>query len=1586
MIRKRTSRRFRGKGLGRRSTGFRANYRHPCIEWLEARQLLSIFLGSIADQAAPAGSILNVALNGQSTDHNQVDYFISIEQEQLTNSTVPSPHVTATLPSGNQSLDIRVDDEGDDIHGDMFFQLFNDLTPNTVNQITQLVTTKNFYDGLTFHRVIQNFMIQGGDPNGNGTGGPGFNFDDEFNADLRFNSPGLLAMANGGADTNGSQFFITAGPVRELDFKHAIFGFLTQGDDIRQKIADVPVEANNANPPETSKPVNTVTITSVTVFNDTQNGLLRLSVPAGTTGSAVIKVMAKDDVTQETTSQTFTVTFQADPFGDRPFLGSDGKTAPIDPIETSVDKPVSFNISAVDVNGNSIVYYGQALEFGDPPAEPKFTVDVDSNTGHGTITPQSGLAPGVYGVALLVRAPGVDGTQLANWDVQRVPVYMDPLAPTSIELVAASDTGSSNSDKLTNLNNTTGKTLQFKVNGVVSGADVELFDGDVSIGHGSPNGSDNFVIITTSGPHTLAEGTRSITAKQTLQNQKVQIWNTDTTTNLASGLSSELTINVDATPPQFNFTPRISAPPGVLYTCPVTATDPSTPVTYALSSAPNGMSINSSTGLITWTPPAGQAVVASVTVVATDAAGNTNQQTYTINKNAPALTPASPALGTMTEDDAAKTVALSTFINSGAGTTTITDSNQGAVVGGIALFSATGKGKWEYSLDGNNFLAVGTVGSTSSLLLPKTAQLRYTPDAQNGETASVAYRAWDSVTGQSGTKVSTSANGNATPFSSGSDTASLTVTALNDAPVLTPANHSMGSTTSATAITINLSGTFINHGAGTTTITDVDQNALVGGIALTGMTGKGTWEYSIDNGASFQSLGALAIGPAHALLLSSSAQLRYTPDVGHSSEMASIQYRAWDQTGGSAGQTVNFQQVAVGGTTAFSTATDAATLTVNDAPVLAAASTSPSLGTTDEETAKTISLVGTFINNGTGSTTMTDPNQNDVTGGIALIAVTGKGTWQYSTDGVNFKNIAPVSDASALLLDGDAQLRYQPDHNNGEAATIKYRAWDQTSGSSGGRVNLSTAAAVGVSTPFSIAMDTASLSVTDVNDAPVLTSAQPSLGITVPNIAKTVSLATFINNGTGTTKITDVDNGAELGGIALIGVSGNGVGISGKGWQYSLDGTTFQPVGTVSATSALLLPKTAQLRYTPDGKNGETATITYRAWDATDATKVDTTANGGATAFSTATDTASLTVGVGSLSGFVYIDVNNDGQRMTSGGQSHLALPGAILRLLTQDNQGNWVEMAGKSPLMTGADGSYRFGGLPAGTFRIQEVQPIDYQDGKDTLGTIGGLAKGTVGQDLFEIQLGPGENGVNYNFAELGFRPELISRRLFLASTLPAAQLIVQTNDVPIVDLAKSAAGNGYSTTYQAGGSSVAVAAPDATITDVDSPMLASLTATITSAPDGNSEKLEANTSNTPLAANYTNGVLTLSGVAELAVYQQVLRTIKCSDTAASPHTGTRQITIVANDGIGLSQPATATVTIVSAASAQAAPATSQAAQAASTQAAPAATTSSAASLQSLTGSTASSKNQLSSTASSRGRIISLAALDAVLAQDDWL
>ncbi|MCX5872638.1 MAG: peptidylprolyl isomerase [Deltaproteobacteria bacterium] len=114
--------------------------------------------------------------------------------------------------------------------GDISLKLFEDLTPITVANFVNLAK-RGFYNGLKFHRVIEDFMIQGGCPYGTGTGGPGYKFQDEFTPALKHNKPGILSMANSGPNTNGSQFFITHVPTSWLDGKHSVFGEVVSAQD-----------------------------------------------------------------------------------------------------------------------------------------------------------------------------------------------------------------------------------------------------------------------------------------------------------------------------------------------------------------------------------------------------------------------------------------------------------------------------------------------------------------------------------------------------------------------------------------------------------------------------------------------------------------------------------------------------------------------------------------------------------------------------------------------------------------------------------------------------------------------------------------------------------------------------------------------------------------------------------------------------------------------------------------------------------------------------------------------------------------------------------------------------------------------------------------------------------------------------------------------------------------------------------------------------------------------------------------------------------------------------------------------------------
>jgi len=157
-------------------------------------------------------------------------------------------------------------------HGDVDVQLFEDRAPRTVANFVGLATGERtwedpesgeerndpFYDGLIFHRIIDGFMIQGGDPTGTGRGGPGYQFDDEFHSDLRHDREGRLSMANSGPNTNGSQFFITLDRTPHLNDKHSVFGQVVGGMENVREIAKVDTNRND-------RPAEDVVIESVDV-------------------------------------------------------------------------------------------------------------------------------------------------------------------------------------------------------------------------------------------------------------------------------------------------------------------------------------------------------------------------------------------------------------------------------------------------------------------------------------------------------------------------------------------------------------------------------------------------------------------------------------------------------------------------------------------------------------------------------------------------------------------------------------------------------------------------------------------------------------------------------------------------------------------------------------------------------------------------------------------------------------------------------------------------------------------------------------------------------------------------------------------------------------------------------------------------------------------------------------------------------------------------------------------------------------------------------------------------------------------------
>lgn len=142
--------------------------------------------------------------------------------------------------------------------GDIYADLDAENAPKTVENFVTLIK-KGFYDGIIFHRVIPDFMIQTGDPEGTGRGGPGYSFADEFSPKLRHDGPGVLSMANSGPNTNGSQFFITVAATPWLDGKHSVFGKVTKGFEVAKAISEASRDAGD-------RPVKTISMKKVTVL------------------------------------------------------------------------------------------------------------------------------------------------------------------------------------------------------------------------------------------------------------------------------------------------------------------------------------------------------------------------------------------------------------------------------------------------------------------------------------------------------------------------------------------------------------------------------------------------------------------------------------------------------------------------------------------------------------------------------------------------------------------------------------------------------------------------------------------------------------------------------------------------------------------------------------------------------------------------------------------------------------------------------------------------------------------------------------------------------------------------------------------------------------------------------------------------------------------------------------------------------------------------------------------------------------------------------------------------------------------------
>jgi cyclophilin family peptidyl-prolyl cis-trans isomerase len=385
------------------------------VESLETRQLLAApVLDAIPNQTAPAGKTIQIPLTATDSDGDALAYTITDSNSNITESL--HPH-TNTFLKLNTSL------------GSMTFELFDDVAPNTVATIKGLVNA-GFYNGLTFHRVVKDFVIQGGDPAGNGTGGPGFQFKDEFNPNVIFSGDAQLAMANSGKDTNGSQFFVTVGQQRALDFNHTIFGQLIHGHSTLTAIDNVATDSNDA-------PVSKVTINSAQIIQDKTDAVLQIKVGKVTTGTITVKV---DDGHGGTSTKQFQVSGVSDTVNDPPILGSISNRV------VSKGVPFSIQVPATDLEGDDYEVGGSVIQG---------KIASSAISGHTvSITPAAGYT-GPIVLRIGVKQTGAtsrgstgpsdsDGLAIYDTEIIQFGVGDKPVSGTGVAITAAAQTATRN--------------------------------------------------------------------------------------------------------------------------------------------------------------------------------------------------------------------------------------------------------------------------------------------------------------------------------------------------------------------------------------------------------------------------------------------------------------------------------------------------------------------------------------------------------------------------------------------------------------------------------------------------------------------------------------------------------------------------------------------------------------------------------------------------------------------------------------------------------------------------------------------------------------------------------------------------------------------------------------------------------------------------------------------------------------------------------------------------------------------------------------------------------------------------------------
>ncbi|QDV19782.1 Putative peptidyl-prolyl cis-trans isomerase [Gimesia panareensis] len=359
------------------------------------------YLKDIPTQNLLANTGLHVALDGFDPDGGPLTYTVESS----------NPTVSARVLTGNRSLRISVAG-----YGDMVFELFEGRVPRATDHIIEL-TQVGFYNDSPFFKILGDSLIHGGDPTGTGMAGSYLGpFDDQFHPELQHVQTGLLSMAKGFDDTNDNQFIITEGSDRTRDYNNTIFGYLVEGEDVREAISNVPVVNGE-------DPVFDVRMETVDVFTDQENGTLFLNAPEGYSGSSTITVTVTDQDGNQQQRQ-FQVNVQPDSITAPHDVGGNPVYDPADANPYLLDIPtlqvragetIQYQLQAVDVDAtaqnNSPFSYYDENTLKDPAndlpvpvfAPPGLIYGVDAtNQGILTISPDASLAPGVYQVTVAV--------------------------------------------------------------------------------------------------------------------------------------------------------------------------------------------------------------------------------------------------------------------------------------------------------------------------------------------------------------------------------------------------------------------------------------------------------------------------------------------------------------------------------------------------------------------------------------------------------------------------------------------------------------------------------------------------------------------------------------------------------------------------------------------------------------------------------------------------------------------------------------------------------------------------------------------------------------------------------------------------------------------------------------------------------------------------------------------------------------------------------------------------------------------------------------------------------------------------------